>query len=558
MAAVRGSAQPLPLALARDALPRSVLVWSGAAALLAVALFGLASLGFGRLESGFALQPNWLLVLYAALGAGSAFCIRRVLTVLAGRRALPYMQGVYLFPSGVIDTRNPEFVVRSLREATNVVAKERTLLLEFEDKSRFSFKVGDRKRADELKQAIAGYRQQLDGSTAPPSMRELALLDPLCDNGFKNPFSPTESMRPGPPKRLPLGLLLAIPAGALVGLAIFGVRNSLAEDALYRAARLADTREAYVAYAERGGERPEVREILLPRTELSEVVKRDSLEELEQFWQAHKNSKIAQEADIALQHKLRAALDEARRRGTLTALKEFKAKHGAHPSITAQVDRAIEEHWRARLAAFEKSARPRPEVTAFFERLLTYAVKNGNQVEIRFRRRLPESVDRAENMIRKSITFGGSASLPKQYFDARHAAAREEGVGKELHAVLSRAFPKDLLDFQLAEPLPDSPDELPKVSVPTLLITHRTEMSGGYLLKSPRAALTGIGVLFRVAFQIPGDAEPLQFKLSTWNAPELNPSQFKSFEATYEEMAARAFTKFPQKYLEYVLPGLSG
>lgn len=557
IASAQGASQPVPLALKREPLPRNVLVWGAACGGLTIALIALASLGFGDLESSFALQPAWLVALYAGLGGAAAFCGRQVVAILRARRALPYAPGVYVFPSGVIDTRGPEFVVRPLKELTNSAARDRALVLEFEDRTRFSFKMPNRQHAEEVVRLLGEYRNRIGNDAAPPSQRELALLDPLCDNGFKNPFSPRESMRPPAPKKFQLGMLAALFGGALVGAGVFAFRNWLAEDALYRAARLADDRAAYVAYTERGGARPEVREILLPRTELKLVRAQGSLEALEAFVAAHKTSKIAQEADIALQHALRAGLESARREGTLTALKAFQQKHGSHPSIAAHVERAIEEHWKARLTEFEQKAKPKPEAMDFFRRLLAYTSKHGSRVEIRFRRRLPESVDRAEMMIKKALTFGGEASLPKQYFDDKHSTAREEPVAKEILATLSQAFPTDLVEFHLAPPLEDSPEDVPEVKVPTLLITHRTEMSGGYLLKNPRAALTGIGVLFRVTFQIPGDPEVHFFKLSTWNAPELKKaSEFTGFGAIYDEMAVRAFSKLPKKYLAELVPGL--
>lgn len=559
IAAAHGAAQPVPLAVQRDPLPPSVLVWSAAAALSVGALIALARAGYGNLESQLALHPPWMIAAYAFLAALAALCMRRVVAVFAARRALPYTPGIYVFPSGLIDTRRKEFLVRSLAELNQVSVKGKVLSLQFEDKSRFSFPLTTPEHARNAERALAEHRERLKAAVLSANSRELSLLDPLCDNGFKNLFSPTESMRPPAPRRFPIWTLAALFGAALAGFGVFSLRNHLGEQALYKEARMADTKAAYLAYTERGGTRPEVRGILLPRTELAEVVKTGTLGALESFASSRTDSKIATEIDIALQHALRKGLEDARRQGTLTALKTFREAHGKHPSIAPEVERSIEEYWKARLSAFEQSAQPKPSVRAFFRRLLSYTSKHGSRVEVRFRRRIPESVPRAEAMIKKSLYFGGEKSLPAQYFDTKHAEQREGPVGRELVAALNQAFPKDLVEFHLTSALEDSEEELPTFAVPTLLITHRTEMSGGYLLKNPRAALTGIGVLFRVAFQIPGDKEALHFRLSTWNAPDLKRAEtFKGFEDVYEEMAFRAFSKLPKKYLADLLPGLEG
>jgi hypothetical protein len=83
-------------------------------------------------------------------------------------------------------------------------------------------------------------------------------------------------------------------------------------------------------------------------------------------------------------------------------------------------------------------------------------------------------------------------------------------------------------------------------------------MSGAYLLKKPKAALTGIGVLFRVTFQIPNDPDAHLYKYSAWNAPDLKQAaESESFEQIYDDMASRGFQKLTKRYLAELLPGLS-
>jgi hypothetical protein len=308
----------------------------------------------------------------------------------------------------------------------------------------------------------------------------------------------------------------------------------------------------------RGGKHPDVSGILLPRAELAEVIQRHSLPELERFAKEHPDSQIQPEVQAALHQELVVALADAKREGTLQALKKFRARFEGYPRIIAEVDQAISARMTTALRDFKRRARPKPEVLELFRRLLNYSALHEGRVEVRFRRRMPESVEKAEALLQKSNYFGGKASLPAQYFDQKHAALREKPSGQEIVNVLSQGFPEDLLKFELGPPLEDSPEDDPKVKVPSIVITHRTEMSGAYLMKRPRAALTGVGVLFRVVFAIPNDPAVHAFKYSAWNPPDLKSMMDgRSFEEIYNEMGDKAFSKLAKKYLLDLVPGLA-
>lgn len=556
IASSRGEASPRPLGVLLEPLPRPVLIWGGASVGALALLGALAAHGFGELTNPVALNPTWMLAFYVTLGLIIGFSGRRAMAEIRARRSMPYVPGVFLFPSGLIDARSSEFVVRPLRELDKVEISNRALTVHYSGGS-VRLPMPNREHAEMVSRALDEFRTRAN-EDAPHSVRDIALLDPLADNGFKSPFSPPESMRPPARKRVQLDLLFALGGGAIGGLLVFVVRGYLADDAIYNAARIADTREAYVTYLERGGARPEVTEILLPRTELAAIVASKNLEALERFAAAHENSKVSEESDIALQHALRRALDEVRAKGQLAALKQFAEKHGKHPKIAPEVERALEQHWQAALKTFEQSARPRGDSKAFFQRLFAYTAKHGSRVELRFRRRLDDSIERTEKALRKNRRFAGESSLPGRYFDDKHAEKREEPVAQELLAAFRRVFPQELVEFHLAPPLPVSAEEVPPVQVPTVLITHRTETRGNYVLKKPRAAVTGVGVHFRVTFQIPGDPEVDVFRTGTFSSPESPKTLvFEGYDDLYEGMAERAFSKLPKRYLADLLPGLS-
>src|SRR5690606_7708923 len=271
-----------------------------------------------------------------------------------------------------------------------------------------------------------------------------------------------------------------------------GVQTCALPISLYRAARAEHTLAAYREYVARGGDRSEVTEILLPRAELAEVVAKRSLPALQAFAKGREKSPIWPEIEAALRTALLTELANAERAGTRSALRAFQERYGAHALVADAVGRAVEAHRARMLAQFAKVAKPRSEVLELFRRLLVYADQHGPRVEIRFRRALGSSVERAEKQLKKSRLFAGEASLPAQYFDAEHAEPREKRVLEAFLTRLSQLFPKDVLSFEAAPALPESDEELPKVAVPTLLVTHRTEMKGAYLSRKPRATYTGI------------------------------------------------------------------
>lgn len=557
VASTQGSAAPVPLAVLREGLPRAVLAWSAVSLLALVGVVALSRVGFGKLDSAFALQSYSVLALYIALGALSGAAGFAAFRRQKARFRLPFAPGIYLFPAGVIDTRSAEFAVRKVNELVDGSPEGSSLQLRFADGAVFRFPSGSVERGAEMLKTLLEVKQHF-GQDLESNTRELAVYDPLCDNGFRNPFSPRESLLP-PKRQFALGgWLLALMLGAALSAGVWKIRNNLGESALYRAARAANTREGYRAYLARGGKNPDVLRILLPRAELSEIIKHHSIEELERFNKEHAGSGVQAEVQAALYEELLVALAAAKSEGTMGALKRLRARFSDHPRIVAQVDHAISERLTAALREFEKRARPKPEVLELFRRLLNYTAQHEGRVEIRFRRRVPESAAKAEMLLQKSNYFGGKASLPVQYFDVKHAAAREEPSGKEIAAVLSRGFAPDLLKFELAAPLPDSDEEEPKVSVPTIVVTHRTEMSGAYLMKRPRAALTGVGVLFRVVFAIPNDPDPYVYKYSAWNPPDLKSMMDgRTFEDIYNEMGEKAFSKLGKRYLTDLVPGLA-
>jgi len=550
VASTEGGAAPAPLAirpLARDARSLAYGAFGVCATLGGIALL---RVGFGDLSSRFALAPIAFIALYSG-----CFFLAAVGFFLAAARyvkayAVPYHPALYLYPIGVIDARSPEFVVHRISEQTEARfdAARSALRIELEG-THFEFPAADAAQAEQAAATVLGLRDKLANSGPDSSAREQSLVDPLIDNGFKNPFAPAEPLRKELPGWIKTWPIFALILGVLLGGAAFLVRNHLSEGRLYAAARRVDTSEAYRTYLERGGKNPDVQALLLPRAELRDAERSGNVAEIEHYLDAHPNTPIKIEVEAALQQALLKELSLAEAAGTLNALKEFQTKYARYSFLAANIDRAIDARIETVLRQLKPALAPnQARLLPFMDRLLRYTAKHGPQLLVRFQRKPTETLLAAEKALRLSPYFSGEKTLPGQFFDDAHQTPREAVVAAALVTELAAHFPRDLVDPQPGPAIDSAAD--PKASVPTILITYHTELSGSFPSRKPRLALTGIGVLTRVSFDIPGDGEPQVFKLTVWRAPDLRTITDTSTAADlYEAMAGEAFKRFTKKYL---------
>ena len=550
VASTEGAAAPAPLAIRPLARDGRVLAFSvlGLCGLLGAVVA--LRLGFGDLGSRYALAPSGFLALYAGCFTLSAFGFLKAAARSVSAHAVPYRPALYLFPIGVIDARAPRFSVYRINEQTEArFDAARACLSVNLGGTHFEFPAAEAARAEQAAAALIELRDQLANSGPDSSARQQSLVDPLVDNGFKNPFAPAESLRRALPVWVKIWPVFALVLGVLLGGAAFFVRNHLSEGRLYAAARAADRTETYRAYLARGGNNPDVAALLLPRTELRDAVQVGGVAAIEQFLATHPNSKIQTEVDGALQQALLKELSLTEATGTLGALKNFETQYARYPFLTAHIDRAINTRIEATLQQLRPAlAANQSRLYPFIERLLRYTAKHGPEVLVRFQRKPTETLETAEKALRQSAYFTGEKSLPGQYFDATHASPREAITAASLIDALSEHFPRDLLAAQLAPALDANADAKP--TAPTLLITYHTEMSGAFTSRRPRLALSGIGVICKASFEIPGDPDPVVFKLTVWRAPDLKTVTDTSTPAElYETMATEAFKRFTKKYL---------
>jgi len=525
--------------------------WTAAAVTTAGALTMWVIQGVGELGSSVAIAPVGFAVGFALAGAVVAYCVLRALSLRHARAAVPYEPGLYLFPAGVFDARSEPMRVFLHPELKAASVVDGTKLRIATAAGEFVFRLPDPAVAEQAKTAFQQAGEQYSQAVRTANRREQAMLDPLIDSGFSSPFSPKLKLSRREPVWAKLSLPLALAIGALLGPALWKTRNVVSERRLYAQAREQNDAAGYRAYLARGGSRHDVSDVLLPRAELAEAIRERTVEAIERFAAAHPRSRIQAEVDAALRAAVTTDLAAAQKVGTVTALREFKKRRARYPFITPAADAAIVALYRGILARFVPGKAP--AVASFFERLLGYSKEHGPRVSVRVVRRLPDSVRAADIQVKLSAYFMGKPSVPSQYFVGDYAARREDPVVARMAKAIAAPFPEDVLDVKIEPTLAD-PAELPPVTEPTLLVDYAPEMAGGYMSPKPRGVFVGVGMMFKVSFQIPGDDQPLELKSSLWRTP--SPNILKNEDATvadvYEKMASDGFAKLERDFMSLV------
>jgi hypothetical protein len=404
----------------------------------------------------------------------------------------------------------------------------------------------------ELEGLLAGFRSQFEAAWSQKNRRALAALDPTRDSGFSNPLSSAERLRPITDRRsIRFGLVLIV--GAAVGAGWFYTRNRLAERALFRRAVTENTAPALANYLERGGVRPEVADILLPRAEL--VACQGSLAAVEQFAVSHPNSKIQPEIDAALRAELLSELTRVQAAGTLRALEDFKSQHTTHALVLPELAQMRHRLYQNALTRYKQNYAPEAAAATAIADLLKYAEANGPRVEVRFQRSVTASLERADSAIRRSGYYTGSHAMPSRYFDTPHAEAREQAVGQSLVEQLQAAFPSEILQFSLGAGL-EGTGAPPAATVPTLFVAYVTNMSGGFTTNRPRGVYVGLGVTIQSSLILPPATSSFEFKDSSWIAPDVNEisRNMMTPKDVYETNARAALERFRERLLRRLLP----
>src|SRR5262245_58569851 len=270
-----------------------------------------------------AVQGPSLMGGYALLTAMVAVSTMKVLSLLKQRWALPYRPGVYLFPAGVIDAKSDKLRVFPLSRLVTPVVEDKKLTLGFPEGEKFTFTLLASGHTDEVKKTIEDAQAAVEKAHAAGDKKGLGVLDPLVDIGVVNPFAPTSRLARYTPFWARQVWFVGAVIGVVLAPGIWFLRNLVSDRQMLSAATKAKDAESFKAYLARGGRKAEVRDVLLPRAELSEAIRDGSVEAIEKYMVAHPNTRIQTEVSAALRQAMLAELDAAKKAGTVSVLNDF-------------------------------------------------------------------------------------------------------------------------------------------------------------------------------------------------------------------------------------------
>src|SRR5690606_28842960 len=258
--------------------------------------------------------------------------------------------------------------------------------------------------------------------------------------------------------------------------------------------------------------------------ELRDAQAKNSVEAIEAYIKQHPKTRIGAEITAAHRNALLVELEKAKKVGTLTAVKQLEKKHAGYPLIQNELAAAEQAIFDRVLSNFKSEAGKGTDVVPFVARLVHYARLHGAQldgqkVEIRFQPKYTQNYEHIEDIVQKSPYYTGVPLLPGQYFKGKYPLEREARVGKRLKERLQRAFPTDILKFELGPQVGEGEGEPLKVSVPTLLIEHSVTFSGGFVGLRKQGMYMGMTLAYRATFLLPDDkGEYVQYRIRLWRA----------------------------------------
>jgi hypothetical protein len=547
----QGVSVPKPLLVApeSDGVATRWALGAGAALL---AWAGFDSLGFGDLSSGLALGGPFHAAVNVAFAAVATLSALKSYAVSWEGSRTPFGSGAFLFPSGVLHARGRLLVEYDARDVRSVKVEGSELVVTYESRS-FRFPAGDAERAAELCKAFEAGRESWSKLREDESL-DRARLSPLVDSGVPNPLAPTEPHAHAVLFTVPVLVGVSLLAGATLGMAVSYWRTSLSEKALYRAAVEQNSVSSYESYLARGGDRPAVRDLLLPRAELEAARLAGGVPAIVEFQRRRAGSQIEGEVQAALRTALLVELESAKKQGQLAVLDALPKKYPEHAALIAtELSLARRSVYLEALSSFTAEANPASKaLVGLVERLLAHAEQHGPRVLVRFRHDFPQDPAMLDSIVSKSKKYYlGRKLLPTQYFVGAAARRREQALGERMVERLQRAFPADVLAFELA-PLPAAENEtLPPPDVPALTISHSEKLSGGFVGGMPKGMYMGAAATMKAELALPGDAAPVSFVHTVWRTPSfaLLVERKQDIPDVYEDMMGGVFRDFGDKYL---------
>jgi hypothetical protein len=553
-AATRRTAPPAPL-LFQKAPRRTVWTFLGGSTLLAIVAVLLLRAGYGNAGSTVVLHGAKMIAIDLVLWVGAAYGVVHAMAMLRADEALPYKTGTYLFPACVVEALGPVLRVWAVGEAESiecVASPSAGLALRMRDGSRVVVAARGLEDAQRAERALASVRAELTRALAQDDAHVLAEMDPLHDSALSSPIGPTDPMKLAVSAWTRFDWAVAVGVGVALGLVLVETRNSMSDEAMFRAVATQGTVDAYEEYLTQGHKHAEdVRDVLLPRVQLAQA-EAQGVDATEAFAQAHPGSKIQPEIDAALRRVLLAELAKAKAVGTVSALDEFAKKH-PHSGLDPERTAARHALYGQALSAWKAKSKPDGATSVFMDRLFAWAEKASSPtVQVRFRQRPSTTMDDADDKVKKNQRYPGVDALPSRYTKPDAMRTREQRVAQDVVQGFASEIPADVVSATLGAPL--DVDAQPPANEPTIVVDYSPEWAPGSITvcAKPLTVFAGLNFAFTSTFSAP-DGAPLVLKTRVWRGAELwkikpeDMSRVDYEQKVYDSMIDGAFDQLDKK-----------
>ncbi|MDC3954053.1 hypothetical protein KEG38_09360 [Polyangium jinanense] len=556
--------------------------------------FVLALLGFivvvGTLfyQYGRELQPMPVMFLYflgtAIVFLSILFLVRRVRL----GSSLPYKPGRFLFPMDFINAEDRLLRVvpmstlvdfRGVHQHTNGIYNGTTLTFTFEGGITETFSIHGKERAEEVLRQLGDSQRQIREAAEARDIETLMKLDPLFEVRVKDTWAvqaPRDEDMQQPAAQsigalFAKGTILGVSgaAAALLALPMWHMRNVASDEAMFTNAKQVDREYEWEHYVREG------------KRHLDEA--RD-------------------------EHLPRAALREAKEKGSVTALRDFLKKY---PKSVVETEARDEIHtlFTKTLGEFrEQASTDDPKLLPFMEKLLGYLEKNDTaRLEARFEAPSTEKLDKVDELLKSKlggeIAGGGNIVPVAPHFGEKVGVQREAEIVRSLQQGFEKVFPADVMALKQGprigpdgKPLAVQPkdDRDPydrlrdaasskdpaqmraalavldardgkigkdpdagNVEAPTIEVRYEVGWAGDFFTEDKGdRKFVGIVVDFHVVMKIPGQADKLEFDLPVqppdhftvdYTNPMYGIGGGPSEGRVYDVMAARAFDQLSDK-----------
>jgi len=518
--------------------------------LAAIGIWLVWSLGYGRYYGSTGRYGVGGLAAFALCGYVLAWSILAAIRRVRLRGALPFAPGRYMFGMDLVDARDARLRIVPMGKLVNFngvhhyrngVYMNTSLNFTFEGGEKQVFAIRGREAADNTLRQLQGERDALVDAAQREDFGAVAGMDVFFEarvgGGWDklpahNPNTP-ESRRGPVAGELPGFLrragVLALVVGAAAAFPIWQVRNQRSDDEMFRRAR--GSTWGLKAYLRQGV----------------------------------RHRKEAQELFA------RVALDEAKKAGSVTALRAFLEEHkDAREELRKEAKDAIHASFEKVLGQFRaQAAVGDPRVLPFVEELVAYLeAKDSPPVVVRFRAPRTEALAEMDAVLQKIAQKEAKMDMAPvaPHFQDSSALPRETAIVKGLERGFAAVFPADIMSLEQGARLGDA-DAGKELANPTIEVSYevgpKLNKEGEpsiYQGERSQRLFVGITVSFAVSVKIPGGKAPYElafavkppgeFTVETYRSPYAAPGsddEMPPDARVYQIMTDRAFDELQAK-----------